>query len=383
MKWVEKQIIDLCESVCSGGTPSSMNSSYYNGDIPWLNTKEVNFNRIFKTESYITDEGLQHSSAKWVKPNTVIVAMYGATAGRSAISKIPLTTNQACCNLTIDVEKADYNFVYYALCYNYKRLQSIANGGAQQNLNADRIKRLKILCPDLSIQKRISSILSHYDDLIEINKRRIALLEESARELYKEWFVRMRFPGWRKEKTTAGIPSEWEIKNISQICDISAGKDRPEQVSLAKSKEFPYPIYSNGVDNNGLYGFASSPRVVNNCITISARGTIGFVVLHLFPFVPIVRLLVLVPQKENLLYYLYLWAKCRPIEGNGTSQQQLTVPMIGKEKIIIPTEEILDQFNTYINELVGMKDNLIHANELLSLQRDRLLPRLMSGQLEV
>ena len=281
-----------------------------------------------------------------------------------------------------------YNdFVYYLANSRYIRKSaenSMAGASGRQRADLNFIKSRTIRVPEkVEDQKRIASILSHYDDLIEINKRRIALLEESARELYKEWFVRMRFPGWRKEKTTAGIPSEWEIKNISQICDISAGKDRPEQVSPAKSKEFPYPIYSNGVDNNGLYGFASSPRVANNCITISARGTIGFVVLHLFPFVPIVRLLVLVPQKENLLYYLYLWAKCIPIEGNGTSQQQLTVPMIGKEKIIIPTEEILDQFNTYINELVGIKDNLIHANELLSLQRDRLLPRLMSGQLEV
>jgi len=281
-----------------------------------------------------------------------------------------------------DFKGNDSSFVYYYL--KTMHLELYNSGVGVPTLNQNHLHRIKVVVPESTAdQKRIATILSHYDDLIEINKRRIALLEESARELYKEWFVRMRFPGWRKEKTTAGIPSEWEIKNISQICDISAGKDRPEQVSPAKSKEFPYPIYSNGVDNNGLYGFASSPRVANNCITISARGTIGFVVLHLFPFVPIVRLLVLVPQKENLLYYLYLWAKCIPIEGNGTSQQQLTVPMIGKEKIIIPTEEILDQFNTYINELVGIKDNLIHANELLSLQRDRLLPRLMSGQLEV
>ena len=101
-EWNRVQVGELCSRVCSGGTPKSTNSEYYGGDIPWLNTREVNFNRISKTEGFITQAGLDNSSAKWIKKNCVIVAMYGATAGRCAITKIPLTTNQACCNLEID-----------------------------------------------------------------------------------------------------------------------------------------------------------------------------------------------------------------------------------------------------------------------------------------
>lgn len=165
------KISKLCKKVCSGGTPKSSVASYYDGNIPWLNTKEINFNRIYSTERNITEEGFNNSSAKWIEKNAVVVAMYGATAGKSAISKIPLTTNQACCNLMVDPEKADYRFVYYALASDYNRLASLANGGAQQNLNAQQIKDFEIPEFTLEEQKRIADILSSLDDKIELNRR--------------------------------------------------------------------------------------------------------------------------------------------------------------------------------------------------------------------
>ena len=161
----------ICSNICSGGTPKSTIAEYYGGNIPWLNTKEINFCRIYKTEKTITNEGFNNSSAKWIPANSVIVAMYGATAGKTAITRIPLTTNQACCNLTIDSTKADYRFVYYALCNDYAFLSSLANGGAQQNLNAQQIKEFEIPFPSLRVQKRIADILSSIDDKIELNRR--------------------------------------------------------------------------------------------------------------------------------------------------------------------------------------------------------------------
>ncbi len=147
--WKTYRLGDICKRVCSGGTPKSTESSYYDGDIPWLNTKEINFNRIYSTERCITQKGLDNSSAKWIDANSVIVAMYGATAAKVAINKIPLTTNQACCNLSIDENMADYRYVYYWLCANYVELASLANGGAQQNLNAQQIKDFEISLPSL------------------------------------------------------------------------------------------------------------------------------------------------------------------------------------------------------------------------------------------
>lgn len=166
-----KSIGELCTRICSGGTPKSGIAEYYEGGaIPWLNTREINFNRITRTEGFITEAGLAASSAKWIKPNAVIVAMYGATAGKCAIAKVPLTTNQACCNLEINDDIADYRYIYYWLVAHYSQVADLANGGAQQNLNARQIRELRIDLPELSYQKKVSDLVSALDDAIDLNQ---------------------------------------------------------------------------------------------------------------------------------------------------------------------------------------------------------------------
>lgn len=166
------RIGDICSCICSGGTPrKNVPSFYIHGTIPWLTTSEVNFNRIRSTQGFISQEGLDGSSARWIKPNTIIVAMYGATAGKVAISKIPLTTNQACCNLEIDSRVADYRYVYYWFVNQHSRIASFANGGAQQNLSVKTITDIEIELPRLEIQKSVGNYLSLIDDEIELNSR--------------------------------------------------------------------------------------------------------------------------------------------------------------------------------------------------------------------
>ena len=126
-EWKKVKLGDICNRVTSGGTPKANVESFYSPPtIPWLKTKEVNYSRIYETENYISEDGLANSSAKMIVPNSVIIAMYGQgdTAGRVAINKIPLTTNQACCNLTFDDKKANYEFVYYQLCTLYDKMVS-------------------------------------------------------------------------------------------------------------------------------------------------------------------------------------------------------------------------------------------------------------------
>lgn len=377
------RIGDICSKICSGGTPASSNTNYYNGGIPWLNTNEVNFCNIYSTNKTISQDGLEHSAAKYIPANTVIVAMYGVTAGKSAIAKIPLTTNQACCNLIIDKNKADYQYVYYFLKQQSDNLNKLANGGAQQNLNSLIIKKYKIVLPSLDVQHHIASILSTYDTLIENNTKRIHLLEKMAENLYKEWFVRFRFPGYEKVEMENGLPKGWKIKRYGDMTVISAGGDKPMVCSEELTPECHIPVFSNGVDNDGLYGFTNEAKVKEPCITISARGTVGFVAIRRVPFVPIVRLLSVVPEQGLDVYYLYFASRNNDLEGNGTSQQQLTVPMLKKRKLIIPTRELLRKFGEKCDLIYKEMDNLQHQNTLLARQRDLLLPRLMSGKLEV
>ena len=135
-EWKECTIESLCKNICSGGTPNRSNDSFYqNGNIPWLNTKEVSFNRIYQTENFITELGLKSSSAKWIPANAVIVAMYGATAGRSAIAKIPLTTNQACC--ACQTYRGIYNwYLFYFLLSQRTTFRERGVGIAVQDIAA-------------------------------------------------------------------------------------------------------------------------------------------------------------------------------------------------------------------------------------------------------
>ncbi|MCD7762442.1 MAG: restriction endonuclease subunit S [Lachnospiraceae bacterium] len=156
---------DVAISSCSGGTPLKGHSEYYDeGTIPWLRTQEVTFNEIYETSEFITEEGLRNSAAKWVPENCVIVAISGASAGRCAINKIPLTTNQHCLNIQIDSSKAMYRYIYYCICASQNELLS-KKEGARGDLNASRILSLTIPLPPLAEQERIVSILDRFDTL--------------------------------------------------------------------------------------------------------------------------------------------------------------------------------------------------------------------------
>ena len=372
------QIRDICSAVYSGGTPNRKHLEYYEGgDIPWLNTSEVVFNRIYKTEKHITQSGLKNSSAKWIPENSVIVAMYGATAGRTAIAKKPLTTNQACCNLIIDPEKADYRYVYYYLYSKYQHLLSMANGGAQQNLNAGQIKEYMINLPDLQTQKKIADILDLLDSKIELNNTINNNLEQQAQAIFKSWFV--DFEPFSNQK-----PSDWSVSTLGNVSTMGAGGDKHQNVSQTKTDLYQYPIYSNGLSDEGLYGFTDKAKISEESVTVSARGTIGFVCLRHIPYVPIVRLITLIPNKEFIsAKYLYLWLKQLHITGTGTTQQQLTVPDFQKTEIIVPSQEIVTRFTTTVEPIFEKIWANQSENEKLSSLRDTLLPKLMSGELDV
>lgn len=170
----------ISSKVSSGGTPSSGNTSYYGGAIPWLRTQEVDFDVIRATRIHITEAGLRNSAANWVPVNCVIVAMYGATAAKVAINAIPLTTNQACCNLQINEEIAEFRYVFHWIYSQYEKLKALGEG-SQSNLNAKKVKEFPIPVPSLEEQRRIVEVLDKFDGLVndlsvglpaELNARR-------------------------------------------------------------------------------------------------------------------------------------------------------------------------------------------------------------------
>ncbi|MHA3722479.1 restriction endonuclease subunit S [Leucobacter sp. HY1910] len=156
----------ISERVSSGATPKAGKREFYeDGTIPWLRTGEVTFGEIWDTEVKITEQALKTTGVSWIKENCVIVAISGATAARSAINKIPLTTNQHCCNLQIDEARADYRFVFYWVSSKYEELKSLGRG-ARADLNAKLIKDFPIPVPPLDEQRRIVGILDKFDALV-------------------------------------------------------------------------------------------------------------------------------------------------------------------------------------------------------------------------
>jgi len=379
-EWKECTIGELCKNICSGGTPNRSNADFFrNGNIPWLNTKEVSFNRIYQTENFITEAGLKSSAAKWIPENTVVVAMYGATAGRSAIAKIPLTTNQACCNLVVDEDKADYRFVYYWLLGNYEHLASLANGGAQQNLNAGLIRDYKVRAPDLELQRKIADILSSLDDKIELNNQINRNLEEQAQAIFNSAYddAKKVVPFTSLISIgSGGTPQTSEPSFWNGTIPFFTPKDVGTPYTLVTEKN----ITDEGLNN------CNSKLYPENTTFITARGTVGKLSLAAVPMAMNQSCFALI-NKEMNPFMIYLYA-VRAIKGlkkksNGAVFDAITIKdfetefvnEISNDKIRSLIEAIEPMFNQ-------IRLNIIENNRLADL-RDSLLPKLMTSEIDI
>ena len=165
---------------------------------------------------------------------------------------------------------------------------------------------------------------------------------------------------------------------------MSAGGDKPQKISTERTDTFPIPVFSNGLENEGLYGFADTAKIFEESITVSARGTIGYVCLRQEPYVPIVRLVSLTPYTNIVSSkYLYLWVCNLQISSTGTSQQQLTVPNFKNTPILIPDNSTMQTFTEIVNPMFETIKHNKEQNIHLATLRDSLLPRLLSGELDI
>ena len=392
---INGKISDVCSNVYSGGTPNKKHDEYYvGGNIPWLNTSEIKFNRITATEKFITDEGYSASSAKWVPANAVIVAMYGATAARVAISKIPLTTNQACCNLIIDDSKADYRYVYYWLCSRYTELASLANGGAQQNLNAGQIKDFPIAFPHIDAQKKIADLLSAFDDKIEVNNEINENLLQQASTIFKHWF------------TDNPSLDTLEQVPLADLCLVVTKGTTPttlgkpfvsEGINFIKAESI---LDNHAIDKN-KFAFIDSETndllrrsiISSGDIVFTIAGTLGRFALiddSVLPANTNQAVAIIRANKSKVtpeyLYSFFLgnWHNDYYTKRiQQAVQANLSLGTIKSLPIPILSDKAMPEYLGIISPIITMTK----ANELeitrLRTMRDALLPQLMSGQLDV
>lgn len=419
MSWEKVKIEDICTKVTSGGTPKSTNAEFYNPkEVPWLKTGEVNYCRIFDTENYISKEGLARSSAKLIPVNSVIVAMYGQgdTAGRVAINKIPLCTNQACCNLIINHDIADFEYVYYALSTMYDKLVSLKNGGAQPNLNAGIIKAIEIPFPELEKQHFIAAILSAYDNLIENNQKQIKLLEEAAQRLYKEWFVDLRFPGYENVKVVDGVPEGWRHIPIQNIISYEIGGGWGEEEVTEKFEKPAYVI--RGTDFYGIthgnisdvpYRYHTESNLISRILNdgdiifevsggsktegVARTVLIREALLEMYnqpvmcaSFCKLIRFEDIKLSQFMYDTFLYLRSSGKTSEFDKKSASSIVnyrwKDFLSQQFIIIPSKDILQKYNSLAENYYNMIICNSKQIEKLVNARDRLLPKLMNGELE-
>lgn len=383
-EWKTYKVEELCRRIISGGTPSTTKKEYYGGDIPWLKTQEVNFNRIYDTDTKITKEGFENSSAKMIEPNSIIVAMYGATAAKLAINKIPLSTNQACCNLTVDEKKTDYHFLYYYLRNEYSNLVNLTNGGAQQNLSSGVIKNFEIKAPDLKTQQRIASILSSLDDAIELNQQINKTLEEMSKAIFKEWFVDFNFPaplplgeaGVRafQETEIGKIPVGWKSMKLNEALEIKYGKDHKHL------QDGEFPVYGSG----GIMRYAEKPLYESESILIPRKGTLSNLFYINKPFWTVDTMFYSkIKIKDSGKYLFHLLQTLNLASMNvGSAVPSLTTEVLNNIQIAMPDKKTLEEFEKIVSSLFNQAEQNIEENQSLINLRDTLLPKLMKGEIE-
>jgi type I restriction enzyme S subunit len=367
--WRQCTIGDVCDTI----------SNTYNSNaqqVVLINTSDVLEGKVLN-HIYIPNENLKGQFKKTFEEGDILYSEIRPQNKRYAyidfapINYIASTKLMVIRNKNIVKSKYLYYFLQSDKIISELQMLAETRSGTFPQITFNELSKLSIKIPPLPEQDRIISILDSICKKIDINQQINDNLEEQAKALFKSWFVDFD-------------RNEWVHCELGDITLITAGGDRPSKYTNKKTIECHVPIYSNGIDNEGLYGYTNVAKIHEESITISARGTIGYVCLRLEPYVPIVRLISIIPNKKELsAKYLYLWALTQNITGTGTTQQQLTVPIFRKTPISIPSDTKLKQFNSIADPLFSQIESNKKENIKLSALRDTLLPKLMSGELSV
>ena len=379
----------------------------------------IDIDKVSPTRRSVTNEEVKvydgQSSSKFCDGDTVFSRITPCLENRK-IAKVAIEGDAAFGSTEFYVfrakkKKADARFTYYLTSSDAVVLPAINSmTGASGRQRADKrfIQRLKLNLPDLPTQERIADILSAYDDLIDANNRRIELLEQTAQELYKEWFVRFRFPGYENVQFEDGIPEGWSYVRFGKAIDIIDG-DRG--VNYPKQEEF-YPegdclfLNAGNVTSKGFNFSACSyitkekdsilrkGKLQHGDVVLTTRGTVGnvafynetmtFSEMRINSGMVILRNLGVVSPEYiyTSLHHEYL-QKLMTMYASGSAQPQLPIKDMKRMKIIKPDTKTMERFTEMSADIYNQISLLIMKNQTLAKQRDMLLPRLMSGKLEV
>lgn len=277
-----------------------------------------------------------------------------------------------------DKEKLDVRYLAYAMSEELKLLKTMSAGSTTKFLKIGMLHGLEISLPDISIQRKIASILGNYDDLIEINQKQIKLLEEAAQRLYKEWFVDLHFPGYEDVEIVDGLPEGWQKVSLTEIAPIVTGK----KDANFGTENGPYMFFTCAQEP------IKAPSYSFDCDAVILAGNGDFnVKLYRGQFEAYQRTYVFSPYDSSNLYLLYYAVKDNMRQlfqgASGSTIKFLTKRMLEEIMIRIPDENTLETFTKYCESYQKKIEILKKQITVAKEARDRLLPKLMSGEIQV
>lgn len=412
--WIETKLGQIVEIV-NGGTPSTSNENYWNGNISWITPKDLsNFEGryILKGEKSITQEGLNNSSAKLLPINTVLFSSR-APIGYVAIAQQEVSTNQGFKNIICDEVNTHYLYMYYWLKINAKHIEKLSSGSTFSEASTSLMKSLNIKIPKIDEQKEIASILSSFDKKIELLKEQNQTLETMAQTIFKEWFIDFNYPnatGEMIDSEMGEIPKGWRVFKLEELVNTVNGYSYKGNELVDESTEALVTLKSfnrnGGFQTRGFKPFQGTPKkeqevvvgdliVAHTDLTQDAEvlGNPAFVFENggfhkMYITMDLVKVNSKVQEIQNS--FLYYVMKDKRFKGhcvgysNGTTVLHLSKKAIPEYKIALPENLKLAQDFSNLTENFTKKisHNILEIKNLEEI-KDSLLPKLMSGQKRV
>jgi len=404
MKWETVKLGDICSVITKGTTPSNIGEAFTESGINYIRSEMLTSAKFISGEFlHISEETHNKLKRSQLQANDILFSMAGVYLGKTAILRpedVPANTNQAVALIRIDEAKANPEYVYYSLNIpqTVKLANKIQSQSAQPNINLKQIGNLEIPLPTFEKQEIIVGILSAYDNLIENNQKQIKLLEEAAQRLYKEWFLDLRFPGYENTPVHDGVPEGWERYPFSQkVSVMSGGTPKTEvreyyggSIPFFSPKDYAGSFFAfktaTTISDVGLAN-CNSPLYPENTIIITARGTVGKTVILAVPMAMNQSCYALKCDELNLPYYLFfaLNAEVQKLKtmSNGGVFDTIIVKTFDNIEISFPANNLAASFEKTVSPIMEQIKTKILENMTLTEARDRLLPKLMSGEIEV
>ena len=375
MEWKEVRLGDVC-SIQRGASPRPIQKFISKEGMPWVKIADatgISSRYISSTSEYIIKEGI--SKSRIVHPGDLIVSN-SATPGLPKFMAI-----EACVHdgwlIIRDLDGIDKVFLYYVFINIRRRLSNQANGSVFMNLKTDIVKDFVIKLPTLDDQRRIASILSSLDQKIELNNKINADLEEMAQAIFKNWFVDFEpFKDGKFVDSELGmIPEGWKVGCLGDLITIKYGKDHK------KLEDGTFPVYGSG----GFMRFVNSWLYDGESVLIPRKGTLDNIMYVCEKFWTVDTMFFSVPKMDYVMKYVYNYIKRFDFSkmNEGTSIPSNTAARLNKMQILIPTHEVLEMYDETLCPIYNKRKMNDKESRTLSLLRDTLLPRLMSGELEV